>query len=56
MIEIYPTPKITMPVKAIPYRHQIEAFNFVCELFGLVEGGDAPNISRRGAALLMEMG
>ena len=31
--------KITMPIKAKPYRHQIEAFNFVCEMFGLVAGG-----------------
>ena len=36
-----PNTKITMPVKAKPYRHQIEAFNFVCEMFGLVIGGDA---------------
>lgn len=46
---------ISMPVKAVPYRHQIEAFSFVTNLFGL-EGGDS-HISIRscGAALLMEM-
>jgi hypothetical protein len=33
--------KITMPVKAIPYRHQVEAFNLICEKFGLcAEVGD----------------
>ena len=30
-----------MPIKAAPYRHQIEAFNFVCTKFGLVHGGEA---------------
>jgi hypothetical protein len=45
-----------MPVKAHPYNHQREAFQFICGLFGLPEGGDAlPSISSRGAALLMEM-
>jgi len=47
---------IPMPIKAKPYSHQVEAFNFVCRLFGLVKGGGVPYISRRGAALLMEMG
>ncbi|NLD18841.1 MAG: DEAD/DEAH box helicase family protein [Clostridiales bacterium] len=41
-----------MPIKAIPYAHQVEAFNFVCDKFGL--GRDSP-IST-GTALLMEMG
>jgi hypothetical protein len=36
-----PATKITMPVKAKPYRHQIEAFNFVCGMFGFVMGVDA---------------
>lgn len=45
-------PIISMPIKAIPYRHQIEAFNFVCELFGLTPALK----TSRGAALLMEMG
>ncbi len=36
-----PAAKIKMPVKAKPYLHQIEALNFVCEIFGLVIGGDA---------------
>jgi len=34
-------PNIAMPIKAKPYEHQIKAFNFVCRLFGLTEGGDA---------------
>lgn len=33
-------PILPMPIRATPYRHQIEAFNFVCALFGLVEGGE----------------
>jgi hypothetical protein len=35
-----------MPVKATPYRHQIEAFNFVCRLFGLFAGGGADGESQ----------
>lgn len=51
-----PNPQVFMPIKAKPYQHQIEAFNFVCKLFGLVRGGDKNiSISSRGAALLMEM-
>lgn len=30
-------PVVPMPVKVTPYRHQVEAFNFVCTLFGLAE-------------------
>ena len=41
-----------MPVKAKPYRHQQEAFDFVCRLFGLTDGQQRSS----GAALLMEMG
>lgn len=41
-----------MPIKANPYRHQCEAFELVCRLFGIA-GGDAIS---QGAALLMEMG
>ena len=29
-----------MPIKTIPYRHQEEAFKFVCECFGLTKSGD----------------
>lgn len=47
-------PILPMPIQAAPYRHQIEAFNFVCRLFDLEDGGAAP--VSRGAALLMEMG
>ncbi len=47
---------IKMPIKATPYQHQINAFNFVCKLFELARGGDEPiSISSRGSALLMEM-
>ena len=30
----------TLPVKARPYQHQCEAFEFACRLFGLLEDGD----------------
>ena len=43
---------LPMPIKAKPYRHQVDAFNFVCDLFGLTTFEE--RIS--GAALLMEMG
>lgn len=43
---------LEMPIHAVPYRHQREAFEFVMELFGLL-----PSKRRSsGAALLMEMG
>ena len=41
-----------MPIKAIPYAHQIEAFNFVCDKLGL----DRDFPVSTGTALLMEMG
>lgn len=41
-----------MPVKVKPYKHQQEAFDFVCWLFGLTDGKKRSP----GAALLMEMG
>lgn len=43
---------LPMPIKAKPFQHQQKAFNFVCRLFGLIDG------QKRGpgAALLMEMG
>jgi hypothetical protein len=48
--------KGSMPVKAKPYKHQIDAFHFVCRLYDLNRGGDASvSISSRGSALLMEM-
>ena len=47
---------VKMPIRAAPYRHQREAYNFACGLFGLPEGGDAQHsIRSRGVALLMEM-
>ena len=48
-----PAPKLPMPIRATPYKHQIEAFNFVCGKFGLVP---ANGMASSGAALLMEMG
>ena len=58
-----------MPIKTIPYRHQEEAFKFVCECYGLTKsesqsehakihfskeiGGGAMNISRGRAAALL---
>lgn len=46
--------KLPPPIKAAPYRHQREAFRFVCGKFGLTEPEDG--IRSSGAALLMEMG
>ncbi len=43
---------LPMPIKAKPYRHQVDAFNFVCDLFGLTTFEERSS----GAALLMEMG
>ena len=48
-----PKPLLPMPIKAAPYRHQIDAFNFVCGKFGLIP---ASGMASSGAALLMEMG
>ena len=28
-----------LPIKATPYRHQMEAYRFACGLFGLLPGG-----------------
>jgi len=42
-----------MPIKAHPYEHQRQAYEFACRLFGIT-GHDPP--SSRGVALLMEMG
>lgn len=48
-----PKPLLPMPIKAAPYKHQIDAFNFVCGKFGLIPASGMPS---SGAALLMEMG
>ena len=48
-----PKPLLHMPIRAAPYKHQINAFNFVCGKFGLVTSQTMPS---SGAALLMEMG
>ena len=45
-----------MPIKAKAYKHQQEAYELACRLFGLHEGGDVQtSISGRGTAFLMEM-
>lgn len=44
-----------MPIKATPYKHQQDAFDFALRLFGVSEGGDAQPISA-GAFFLMDMG
>ena len=46
------TNTLPMPVKARPYSHQSQIFDFVCHLFGLLDG----KIRSRGAAILAEMG
>ena len=45
-----PKPLLPMPIKAAPYKHQIDAFNFVCGKFGLIPASGMPS---SGAALLM---
>lgn len=45
-------PMIPMPVKAKPYAHQYNAFEFACKKFGLLPLQSHSN----GVALLMEMG
>ena len=42
-----------LPIKATPYRPQIEAYEYACGLFGLPPGGA---MRSGGCALLMEMG
>jgi SNF2 family DNA or RNA helicase len=48
-------PLLPMPIKATPYAHQVAAFNFVCNKFGLLPDA-AYSSCGCGAALLMEMG
>ncbi len=43
---------LPMPIKVKPYAHQQQAFDFVCDLFGLTSCEERSS----GAALLMEMG
>ena len=45
-----------LPIRARPYRHQVEAFRYACALFGLPEGGGDMAVHSCGCALLMEMG
>lgn len=46
------TLQTSMLLKAIPYKHQSEAYRFVCDTYGL----GSHNQTSSGAALLMEMG
>lgn len=48
--------KDSMHIKAKPFHHQIEAFYFICGLFGLDSNDGQISLRSRGAALLMEMG
>ena len=41
-----------MPIKVSPFQHQVNAFEFACQKFGVWDG----RIKSRGVALLMEMG
>ncbi len=43
---------VPMPIKATPYAHQREAYEFACKKFGLIPTENTSN----GLALLMEMG
>lgn len=44
--------RLDMPIKATPFRHQMQAFNFSCERFGLLPS----DFHSGGVALLMEQG
>lgn len=44
--------ELMMPIKATPYQHQIAAFAYVCNQFGIFDN----RLKSRGTALLMEMG
>ena len=46
------TNTLPMPVKARPYLHQSQIFDFVCRLFGLLDD----IVRSKGAAILAEMG
>jgi len=48
MNERDPTPQVPMPIKAKAYRHQVEAFQFVCKCFGLLTEGGASDDKGRG--------
>ena len=41
-------PVIPMPIKAKPYKHQIQAFNYAIKMFGLetTKGGDVKNVTK----------
>ena len=43
---------LSMPVKVKPFDHQKQAFDFICDMFGLTDFEEKSS----GAALLMEMG
>lgn len=57
MMIVPDTASPALPIRAKPYRHQIEAYQYACGLFGLPVGGNAPPAMKSGGcALLMEMG
>ena len=35
-----------MPIRAAPFKHQQQAFEFCCRLFGLAEGGEDDDQSK----------
>lgn len=40
-------PLLPMGVKVKPYSHQVDAFNFVCQIFGLIKTGGAKDANGR---------
>lgn len=53
MTEPVASRKIRMPIRANPYRHQEEAFLFVCEMFGLIDSqiGDVKTCRKGGGQI-----
>lgn len=45
---------VSMPIRAVPYRHQRDAFLFACGMFGILP--EKKETESQGVALLMEMG
>ncbi len=44
--------EMLMPIKVTPFKHQVKAFDFACDKFGILDGVKKSS----GVALLMEMG
>jgi hypothetical protein len=40
-------PCLPMGVMVKPYSHQVDAFNFVCQIFGLIKTGGAKDADER---------